>query len=88
MKAEFKKSFQRDLKKIKDQGILDRIALFIKEVDKADNVSKLSELKKITGTKNYYRYRVGDYRIGLEMAKDELIFVRVLHRREIYRYFP
>jgi mRNA interferase RelE/StbE len=36
----------------------------------------------------FYRVRIGDYRIGLELAGDELIFVRCLHRKEIYRYFP
>jgi mRNA interferase RelE/StbE len=31
---------------------------------------------------------LGDYRIGIEVLEDEVIFVRMLHRRDIYRYFP
>ncbi|MCC5620529.1 type II toxin-antitoxin system RelE/ParE family toxin [Nostoc sp. CHAB 5715] len=32
--------------------------------------------------------RVGDYRIGFTVAGDTITFVRVLHRKDIYRYFP
>jgi mRNA interferase RelE/StbE len=31
---------------------------------------------------------VGDYRIGISVEGDEVEFVRCLHRRDIYRYFP
>ncbi len=37
---------------------------------------------------NYYRIRVGNYRIGLVLDEAEISFVRVLHRKEMYRYFP
>ena len=40
------------------------------------------------GNENYYRFRVGDYRIGIVIEEDTVVFVRCLHRREIYRYFP
>ncbi|MGA1264796.1 MAG: type II toxin-antitoxin system RelE family toxin, partial [Prochlorothrix sp.] len=51
-------------------------------------------LLKLKGYDTYYRIRVGDYRIGLEVLHQsdsgnlEIVFVRVLHRKEIYRYFP
>ncbi|MGK7945796.1 MAG: type II toxin-antitoxin system RelE/ParE family toxin, partial [Microcystaceae cyanobacterium] len=32
--------------------------------------------------------RVGNYRIGFFGENDTITFVRVLHRREFYRYFP
>ncbi|WP_124971246.1 type II toxin-antitoxin system RelE family toxin [Aphanothece sacrum] len=37
---------------------------------------------------NRYRIRVGDYRIGIEIQTDKIEMMRVLHRREFYRYFP
>ena len=43
---------------------------------------------KLSGHDAYYRIRVGDYRIGVEVAEDVIIFVRILHRKDIYRYFP
>lgn len=74
MKADFKKSFHRDLRKIKDPGILERVAEVIEEVAKVAGSSELSALKKITGAKNFYRIRVGDYRIGVEIVKNEMVF--------------
>jgi mRNA interferase RelE/StbE len=43
--------------------------------------------RKLTGTKNDWRIRVGDYRVVYEIA-DEIRIVRinrVRHRREVYR---
>ncbi len=34
------------------------------------------------------RIRIGDYRLGIIFDGETLIFERVLHRKEIYRYFP
>lgn len=46
--------------------------------------------QKLTGYQNYYKIRIGDYRLGLQINVDSQIieFQRVLHRREIYRKFP
>ena len=46
------------------------------------------DLKKISGTTDFYRIRVGDYRIGIVAGDDEAEFVRCLPRRDLYRYFP
>jgi mRNA interferase RelE/StbE len=47
-----------------------------------------NNIKKLTGTKeDYYRLRVGSYRIIYEKGDKELIIliIRIGHRREIYR---
>ena len=47
-----------------------------------------NNIKKLTGTKeNYYRLRVGSYRIIYEKRDKELILliIRIGHRREIYQ---
>jgi mRNA interferase RelE/StbE len=36
----------------------------------------------------YYRIRLGDYRVGLKIENNTVCFVRFLHRKDIYRYFP
>ncbi|WP_201279130.1 type II toxin-antitoxin system RelE/ParE family toxin [Leptolyngbya iicbica] len=43
---------------------------------------------KLKGYQAFYRIRIGNYRIGLKVTDQEVIFVRLLHRREIYRFFP
>ena len=40
------------------------------------------------GYLNFYKIRFGDYRLGLQVIGNKIICERVLHRKEIYRYFP
>ncbi|MCI0393910.1 MAG: type II toxin-antitoxin system RelE/ParE family toxin [Chloroflexi bacterium] len=88
MNVAFKRSFARDLKPIKDKALLKRVQEIIEEVERADTLSELSSVKKLQGSDHYYRIRLGDYRIGLLVTGDTVTFVRFLHRKDIYRYFP
>lgn len=88
MKTSFRKSFTKDLKKIKDQELRDRIGKVIQEVEAAHVLSEITQLKKLSGTADCFRIRVGDYRVGLVLEKDTVDFVRCLHRRDLYRFFP
>ena len=46
--------------------------------------------QKLSGYQTYYKIRVGNYRIGLQIETEThtVEFQRVLHRRDIYRKFP
>ena len=88
MNVTFRKSFTRDLKRIKDQSILERIAEVVECVEAAKTVQEISNYKKITGTNDCYRIRVGDFRIGVVLESDSVDFIRCLHRRDIYKFFP
>lgn len=87
MKTSFRKCFVRDLKKTKDQDVLDRVGQVIEEVEAAADLTGI-DLKKMAGTAHYFRIRIGDYRIGLAIEGDAVEFVRCLHRRDLYRFFP
>ncbi len=88
MNVEFRKSFEKDLSKIRDAELLKRIQAVIEEVESVNNWTDLINVKKLKTPGDYYRIRVSDYRIGLSVSEDTVVFVRVLHRKEIYRYFP
>lgn len=91
MKTAFRRSFERDLKKLpKDRQMLERVQVVIEEVEAVAELGEISNMKKLSGgSGDYYRIRIGDYRIGLEVESNKVaVFVRCLHRREIYRYFP
>ncbi len=88
MKTTFRKSFTRDLKKIKDRGLLNRIKEAIDKTQSASDAKEISNLKKLSGGGNYFRIRVGDYRIGVILEQGTVDFVRCLHRRDLYRFFP
>ena len=87
----FKKSFQKDLKRIKNKAVLSHINQIILEAETTSNIFSLPHIKKIKVTHkniNLFRIRTGQYRIGLILQKDTITFVRVLHRKDIYKYFP
>jgi len=88
LKVRFRASFARDLRALKDQDLLGRIKALIESVENAKTLADVVGLKKLRGGGAYYRARVGDYRVGLAVEEDVVAFVRVLHRREVYRYFP
>ncbi len=88
MNVEFRKSFEKDLNNLRDESLLQRIQTVIEEVEAAENLADVSNMKKLKADGNYYRIRVGDYRIGMTVNENIVIFVRVLHRKEVYRYFP
>jgi mRNA interferase RelE/StbE len=88
VKAQFRASFAKDLRSIKSKEVLSRIKEVIGQVEKAQSLQEVTNIKKLKGSRNYYRIRVGEYRIGLMIEGDEISFIRCLDRKEIYRYFP
>ncbi len=88
MKTLYEKSFARDLKKIKDRRLLKQVQKMIAQVESAASLQDLQNVKKLEGYQTYYRIKVGEYRIGIEVLEGQVIFVRFLNRKDIYRYFP
>jgi mRNA interferase RelE/StbE len=88
LKVEFKSSFAKDLRKIKERKIKHQVLGIIEQVEKARDLQEITEVKKLQGADNYFRLKIGDYRIGLILEQDRVLFVRFLHRKDIYRYFP
>lgn len=88
MNVEFRESFLKDLRPVKDKNLNAKIKSSIENAERAATPKELSNLKKLKGSVDYFRIKFGDYRIGLKIEKDKVIFVRFLHRREIYRFFP
>ena len=88
MIVRFEAQFAKDLQGVRDKTMLTRISEIIQDVKRADSITEIRNLKKLKGHGNYYRIRLNDYRLGLELSGAALIFVRCLHRKDIYRYFP
>jgi mRNA interferase RelE/StbE len=76
------------MRKLPDDDIREQVHNAIVVVEAAPDVRSLPNLKKLSGGGPYSRIRVGDHRIGLSIQSDVATFVRVLSRKEIYRYFP
>lgn len=88
MKTEFKSIFVKDLKRVKDEALLSRVRAIIVAIEQAQSLQEIANCKKLQGGENYYRARLGDFRIGLILEDDAVKFVRCLSRGDIYKHFP
>jgi len=87
MKVEYLPSFLKDLKALKSTPVFEQIKDFaFAEIPNSNDLQTVN-LKKLKGD-DAYRLRVGDYRIGFYFDGETVTFARVLHRKDIYRYFP
>ncbi|MBI3344184.1 MAG: type II toxin-antitoxin system RelE/ParE family toxin [Gammaproteobacteria bacterium] len=73
---------------MKDKELLQQVRTIIEQIELADSLHGVKHLRPLEGTSRYYRIRVRDYRVGIIMEQGTVTFVRCLHRKEIYRYFP
>ena len=88
MKIKFESKFEKDLQNIKDKKLLSKIKEVILECKAVQTLNEVKNIKKMQGYQTFYCLKIGDYRVGIEIINDELIFVRFLHRKDIYRFFP
>lgn len=66
----------KKLSKINQLAIANKIRSFV-------NVSITNE-EKLSGYKNIYRVRIGDYRIVFKKSPSEIYIVLIGHRKDIY----
>ncbi|MDB4902467.1 MAG: plasmid stabilization protein [Mucilaginibacter sp.] len=74
--------------KLNQASIKRDISDIIEQVEKANFLSEIKNIKKLKGHLTAYRIRIGDYRIGLFVENNIIEFVRVIHRKDIYKVFP
>ncbi len=88
MNVKFQASFTRDVKKIKNRDTRKQVQAAVEQVEQSSTVRDIANLRKLEGYSDQYRIKVGEYRIGLAIEEDIVIFIRCLPRKDIYRKFP
>lgn len=89
MEVRYRESFLRDLKKLRKHPIYERIfTLAFRTLPDAADLREISGVKAMTGHPHRYRIRVASYRVGIEVDGKVVEMIRVLDRREFYRFFP
>ena len=86
-RVEFDDGAKRDLEKL-DKPIALRITRFLRErVGQLDDPRSIGDALKGSRLGDFWRYRVGDYRIICDLENQRLLVLvlRVGHRREVYR---
>ena len=82
------RSFERDINKINEKKLLVKVADCIEFSKKAGSYEEIKGIKKLKGAHFHYRIRIGNYRAGVVIRGNDIIFERFLHRKDIYKYFP
>jgi mRNA interferase RelE/StbE len=66
-----------------------RMELFIfSKLPRLVSVGDTGKIERMVGHPGFYKIRFGDYRVGLQQQGDILILKAVMHRKDIYKYFP
>lgn len=87
IQAKFEKELRKTPQYIQDQALVVLDKLLVAESLNTAGV----DFKKLKGqekNRNYYRIRVGEYRIGIEYLHPTLIIMRIIHRGKAYDEFP
>ncbi|MGZ5477455.1 MAG: type II toxin-antitoxin system RelE family toxin [Thermoanaerobaculia bacterium] len=81
--VEFRRSAEKDLRRL-DPTTQRRV---LRATDDLENDPRPPGCRKLQGSENAYRIRVGDYRVVYTVDDTVLIVAieRVRHRREVYR---
>jgi mRNA interferase RelE/StbE len=89
LKVQYRQTFLKDLKQLKSSESYQRIyELAFTTLENINSLDGILDIKAMKGYPNRYRIRSGNYRLGIEVNGDLIEVMRVLHRREFYRYFP
>jgi len=84
----FNKTFLKEMSKL-PKGQRKKIEHFIfTEINKYNSIKEITKLEKLAGYKNYYKIRFGNYRAGIRITGNQIFFERILHRKDIYKYYP
>ena len=88
MKVSFTKDFVKKLKEIRDKKLVESIQEAMKNVEAVKSPWEIKSIKKLKGHKTAYRIRCGNFRVGIFIEKDEVLFAAIGARKDIYKKFP
>ncbi|MCF2504484.1 hypothetical protein L0663_13915 [Dyadobacter sp. CY107] len=91
MVVQYVKRFSKELKST-PKDIQKRVFDIINALEAAQNLESSGlDYTRMEGQKsgeNYFRIRVGDWRIGIECIHPDITLLRILSRGSIYKSFP
>ena len=88
MKVLYTKVFSKDVDKIKDKKLRSVIKSCVIKIEESSEIRDIPNVSKIQGHKDFYRIRIGNYRLGFEIEGSTIWLMRFLKREDIYKYFP
>ena len=71
MKIRIERSFDKDVDRIHHKNVLKKLQALLEVVEHAESIQEIQQIKKIEGHDSFYRIKVGDYRVGMEISRQE-----------------
>ncbi len=81
-------SYLRSIKKIKNSDLILNLNLIIENIEKAETLTEIENIKKLSGFSNCYRIKLDNYRIGIVLEDNKVVLVQFQNRKDIYKKFP
>lgn len=86
MKIIYTKQFVKDVEKY--PAFKRKVFDIIETFKNSSTLFELTNIKKLKASGNFYRLKIGSFRIGFTFSDSTVTFYRFLHRKDIYRFFP
>ena len=89
MKFETSKKFDKQVYQIRDKSLKKRLLSIIDEIERANSLSVVHNVKPIKGHAGFYRIKSGVYRIGISLEND-VVWLLFFGKRDesTYKKFP
>jgi mRNA interferase RelE/StbE len=84
----YAKNFLKDLAKVPEADRKKIEQFSFSEISNYTSLQSIKRAEKLQGHKGFYKIRFGNYRVGIQFINNTITFERVMHRKEIYKYFP
>ncbi|MDD2916883.1 MAG: type II toxin-antitoxin system RelE/ParE family toxin [Candidatus Gracilibacteria bacterium] len=88
MQVKYHKQFEKDLEKYASPELIREIFTFVEVLEGISSLHDVGNIKKLAGFKEFYRYRIGEYRLGFRLLGSTIQLDRFLHRKDIYKKYP
>lgn len=81
-------SFEKDTDKISNKKLKLEIVGCTEQVQNTQSAAEIKNFKKTKGVLLHYRIRILEYRADVTTQGSVITFIRFLHPKDVYRYFP
>jgi len=86
--VEYRKRFLKELADVPETQRHEIERFVFGELPRFRSILESRKIERLRGYPGFFKIRFGDYRVGLRLENDTVVLERVLHRKDIYRYFP
>lgn len=87
MEIDVQRNFAKDMRRIPKE-IQKEVALVLQSIIAADTIADIPHLKSLRGHQNYFRIKIGQYRLGLFFDSEKFFIEAFGVRGDFYKKYP